>query len=313
MRNFGIVLMMVAASAGARVAAAEPRSWTAVKNRLPADMQGIGTIDVAGGRDLAGRMLTSLLSEDKDVAKVFATIASSCKLEPAKAIDDVTILGARHGSAVAVIALHGLDEGKLVACANQVLATVAPTVVIPTKSGAITHYGVKEAPGAGVGAVWLGKDVVAILLGDHHANEKSMLDEVAAAKTGASGPIAKFVTAAPAAGAVAWGATLIDDSHMVGAWGRATLAKGKLAFDIHAFAKTPEDGITQSEDVRHGIADMQKSITTKSKQPERRARLDAIAAVLRGAGVANKKEEITITLTADEQTAPDALLGLLSM
>src|SRR5262245_8393676 len=108
-----ILLAALAASAlAAHTAAADTKSWSAVKSRLPA-----GTAIVVGADFKAVRglpsfpgLLSTLFSESKDAKQTVDMVKGVCGFDLPSVISDVTVVATLNEKGAFVIGLDGVDQ-----------------------------------------------------------------------------------------------------------------------------------------------------------------------------------------------------------
>jgi hypothetical protein len=240
------LLVVMSLAAMAAPAAADTKSWAALKNHVPDKTEILLGVD-AKGLDPAtpGRMLAVLAAGSPELGRMVDVIKQSCAIDAGRAVSDVAVAIATKGPDKITIAigLDGLDEVKLIDCAQKVVKAKAPKASITAKPGKLSEYTVGESPRDQTTfyVEWPAKDVLVIT---NHPDQK---DSYAAFDTGKApqGELASFVAKAQPGG-VAWVAASVNDDHLVGAYGSAKGGRGRVTGTLHLVADTDAEATKQT-------------------------------------------------------------------
>jgi hypothetical protein len=251
-----ILLAALATSAlAAHPAAAETKSWSAIKARLPAGTAIVVGVDFKAVRGLPSfqAMLGALFSEAKDLKQTVELVKTACGFELPGAIADLTIVANLREKGAVVIGLDGLDQTKLLACAEKVHQKADPKAKITAKPGKVTEYSVTGMP-AKLFAAWLANDVIAI---GTEATSRDVLDALLAGKA----PSAELAGALKGTntGALLWGAAAVNKEGIKGGAGSLTHAKGTLAISVKLTAMSADVAKQMVAEMKQKLADRIKS------------------------------------------------------
>jgi hypothetical protein len=285
-------VVLVGALCVASTAAADSKSWGALKGKLPA-----GTIIVGGADGTAIRatpsfpkVLDFLRSEDKDVGAMLDLVKTTCGMELPAMIGDISFAIDAKEKGVIVLSLSGTDQTKATDCVTKVLAKIEPKAKIATKvTGKITEYSV--GPNDKLYAAWLAPDLVAISVAD---NSSAPLDAMLTGAA-ASGDLATYLGKTNPA-AAGWVALNINDDGVKGGW--ATLALGKtVAVTLRLTAATPKDG----DKARKEAKDAQK------KGLDRSAKLPELKKVFMAMKIGGTGADVSVDVSVPESSIPALL------
>lgn len=290
------LLVVAGLSFVAGTAAAETKSWTALKGKVPADTIVLGGADISAVRGTPSfpKLVEWVASQDKDIAAMFDVVKQTCGMELPAMFGDISFAVDKELKGVIVIGLAGTDQTKLTDCINKVIAKVdAKTKLTAKPMGKLTEYSVTGESDK-LYAAWLAPDVVAI-----GAEEKShtALDAMLAGKAPAgdlAGWLGKANTGSPA-----WVAFSANEDGLQGGFGSLTLGKTiKLAMSMNGM--TPADG-------DKGRKEMQDTV---KKGLERSAKLPEIKKVFQGVKVGGKGQQVTIDASFPESLLPQLIPAL---
>lgn len=160
-------LFVIAALAGS--ASAETKSWAAIKTKLPSGTIAVASIDFKTLRTSAGfsTLISAFFDDVKVVKQTVDTIKQVCSLDAVATISDITIVvrpdvaPVKDERVLFAFGLDGIDETKLVACADKVLRKMDPKLGITGKPGKISEYKLAGDPKPHY-AAWVAKDVVVV-------------------------------------------------------------------------------------------------------------------------------------------------------
>ncbi|MCX5746685.1 MAG: hypothetical protein NT062_29770 [Proteobacteria bacterium] len=220
--NVKLLSSLALTAALASTAAADTRSWTVLKSKLPAGTIAAISIDVAAikkGTKSFSAVVQEFVDKEKDAKMALTMVKTTCGLDPFDAISDVSIALDAHGDGVVAVGLAGVDEAKLVACAGKMIASMDAKAKLTVKAGKVSEYVI--AGQTSMYASWAAKDVVVFSTNP----EKRDLIDAAMKGTAATGDLASYLGKAGTAG-VFMIAGLINDDGIKGGFGSITLDKG---------------------------------------------------------------------------------------
>jgi hypothetical protein len=278
MRSMSMIVFAVLAGSAllARSAGAETKSWAAVKGKLPATASVVVGIDVKAVRGLSAfpSLLSSLFSESKDLKETVELVKATCGLDLPSVISDVTVVVNEQEKGAIVIGLDGVDQAKLVGCADKVIQKSDPKLKLSTKPGKVTEYSLSGQSDK-LFAAWLANDVVAI---STDARSRDLLDAVLAGKP-ASGDLAGYLKGANTA-ALVWGAFSLNKEGFKGGSGAITNAKGTLAISAKLTATAPDVAKKMVAEAKQELA--RKTKSAEQSAPKVAKVLKAVTIVERG-------------------------------
>ncbi|HEU0033495.1 MAG TPA: hypothetical protein VFQ53_22845 [Kofleriaceae bacterium] len=299
MKHRWVVVCLVAVALSSATASAEPRSWTAVKAKLPAGSMAVFGVDVAAIRKLPSfpKFFDSLLAVDKDFPQLVGAVKSTCGIDPVAAIADVTIVLDPKEKVLAAIAFDGLTEAKLLACANKLLVQTDPKRQITKQTaGNVTEYGMPNEPDK-VYATWLASDIVVV---GAKPGDRTQLDGMLAGKP-ATGELATQLGKVDV-NALAWTAFAPDKDLIKSGYGAISFAKTKATLAVRMTAVTPKDGAAMVKDGRHDIVEATKR-ANQQKLPQ-------LAKILKLVKIGGKGADVTVDATIAESDLPLLLPAL---
>lgn len=209
------------------VAAADPRSWTAVKDKLPATTDTVVVIDFKAAFALpSGHELVSPAMFKDPIYD----IKKACGIEIAAAVTDLTIVSTtdKNGGFLA-FGFDGIDQAKALDCANKYKQreSKGSATVEKTASAKVLDYQLHDKETEHFYASWVDTNVVAFAMSRQKTDG---LDAMWKGKA-ASGDLAAAIGKAPA-GAVVWGAFVLHDPDT--SWGAVALTADKSNATVHA-------------------------------------------------------------------------------
>ncbi len=276
----------------ASTAAADSKSWAALKGRLPAGATIVGGADVAAIRGTPSfpKALDFFRGEDKDIGAMLDLIKATCGMELPAMLGDIAFTLDAKEKGVVVLGLSGTDQTKVTDCVTKVVAKVEPKAKLSAKvTGKITAYSVGSDET--IFAAWLAPDVVAISI---DANSQAPLDAILAGAP-ASGDLATYLGKTTTT-AAAWAAFNVNEDGLKGGWGTLTLGK-TIALTLRMTGTTPKEG----EKARKEAKDAQKKgLQRSAKQPE----LKKVFSAMKVGGIG---AEVTLDASMAESSIPALL------
>jgi hypothetical protein len=274
-------------------AAADTKSWTALKGKVPATTAILVGADVNALRATPsfGKVVDWIKAQDKDTSAMLDLVKSTCGMDLPAMFSDVTLALTKEEKGVIVIGFNGMDQTKLLDCANKVLAKVDPKMKLTGKaSGKLTEYTMTGENDKLWGA-WVSGDVLAVSTEkDGHA----MLDAMLAGQA-ASGDLGGYLSKANTA-AAGWAAFYVNDDGFKGGYGTLTLGP-TLKVALRLAGMTAKDGEKGRKEVGQGV---KKGIERSAKQPE-------LKKVFQSVKVGGKGEEVTVDASVPEASLPSLL------
>jgi hypothetical protein len=277
-------------------AAAEPKSFTALKGKYAADTNIIISADVTqiAKSPAFNTTLTAVLAEEEDMKQAFDAIKASCNIDVAASISDFTVVGSfSNDNALFVLGLNGIDQAKAQSCLETMLAADPDTKgakVTAKKKGKVTAYAISGKTDV-LYAAWLTKDVVALT---NDPFEKGKLEKLLAGKApkkDLKARLAAVTKTGPAFAAIAVKETEKDlGGTLLGGYGDVTLASGNIVANGHIVMSKPEEATALA-----GIftTELGKARTEAKQLPE----LDKLLGGIKPAAAGS---EVTFTVTASE-------------
>gem|GEM_PF-4465702 len=157
-RSLVVATLLVAST---QAHAAHERAWVAAQANVPASATLVvgANIDAVMASSLApfaGALMSTL-----GATQVLERIKTTCKIDPAKAIDGLVVVeGATADAGAYYLSLDGVDEAALATCANQLAKkTTAEASSLVVKHGAISELVLGDKK---LFVAWVAPDVIAI-------------------------------------------------------------------------------------------------------------------------------------------------------
>jgi hypothetical protein len=213
----------------AATAAAESKSWTAIKGRLPPETHGVATLDAKAlrGTPLFAKIYDSYLARYPAIDVAIQAAKALCGIDAATAVTDATAVVASYRK-LWVIAFDGVDKAKALDCAKKILAVMERSTVTAKTVGAVTEYAwtsiARGATPKSISVAWIAKDVLVI----SEYPGKDTYDGIATGKP-PEAELAALIAKASAGGVPAWGAMQNpkpDRDGYTGGYLAASAAKG---------------------------------------------------------------------------------------
>jgi len=281
----------------ALTAHADPKSWTAVKSRVPADANVVVGIDLAqlAKSPSYALVIQSFLDGERDAKEGLAMVKSGCGIDVMTAITDITIIGkvGKGDHALIAIGLSGVDQTSAMACLQTVAEHDAGGAKVIAKTrGKVTEYSV-EGTSKKLYAAWLAKDVVAL---SDDPFEKGKLDKVLgtkAARGDLKAMLAKVTTTSPVFVAIAKKEKSTDvGGTLKGGYGTVEMSAGSFTGTAHVVMSNAAEASNLEAIVTTGLAEM---------QPQVAKQLPDLAKVLAAIKVATSGVEVTLTGSITEK------------
>jgi hypothetical protein len=228
-----IVTGVIGALAIAAPASAENKSWTALKNKLPAEVIGVVSVDIKAIRGAASYkdILNGVLGtrDFRELKQGLEIIKAVCSVDAIGSISDFSLaITPNERDMVAAVGLDGIDEEKIVDCVGKIASQDTPGAKVSSRpSGVGKAYTLSAGKmSETLHAAWPSKDVFII---SGRPDKATSLDGYAAGKA-AAGDLATFVGKASAGTSIAWiaGVDSKGKDGLKGGYGTLTLAKGSV-------------------------------------------------------------------------------------
>lgn len=269
------------------------KAWTAAQARLPASTTVLIGVDLTqlGRSMLFKSALPMVLRKAGDVADAYALVKDTCGLDPFASIRAVVVgTDADKEQGAIFIAVHGLDEPRLVTCVEAIARDKGakdPEVTV-TRDGAITE--VSLATGK-IYWSWIGKDVLVVPM---KLDDKAQLQRWTRGKRAlAKAPVAAYlgkVKMASAIWAIAAVPQEVDGTKMKAGYGWLALARGALAPDLHLVLGSAADARATADRTNRELA-------TIASGPQL---ADSLKAMLQKLSVAAVGSEVVVKATVPE-------------
>lgn len=277
------------------------RAWTVAREHLPATSTGVLALDV--DKALTSTSLASFVTPFVATFGAGATLDAlqkTCGIDPKTAIDGVVLVTGRADTGVFVLALDGLDEAAVLACATKLAAARTAEAPAPAvrEDGAIRSLALGDRT---LYARWLAPDVLAVPV---RANDKTMLSTFTSGRGFRTSALAKLVARADT-GAAIWFATTqsraAQGRTMKSGYGSLAIAAKTLTLSATMTFASAREATAISTLVSDQIVALLAS-----------GRLDAIVMeMLNKVSIATKGAELAVTGSLpDDQLLP--LIGALS-
>jgi hypothetical protein len=295
--RFSTALLVTLGLAG--TASAEPKSWTAIKDKFPADAAFTFSIDVKQLRALPTypKLVAGIQALEPDIRQAFDMVKSTCQIDLASAIADVSMItNGGNSGAIAVALDGGLDEAKVLACANKIGKAMKEPPITGKLNGKVTEY---SSGGDKMFVAWLAKDVVVF---DSRIDKRTGLDKV----LGGAAPSAKLAAGLKSinTAAAGFGAAAIEDDEVRGGYGSLVLGKGTGTLSLKLFAANAK---VQQELVAKGTKELKDQISVFDGEPTKPGAKTA-AKILRAIKVkASGASDVTVDLVASEADVAEVL------
>ena len=271
-------------------AAADTKSYAALKAKLPGATAVVVGIDFKIARTASSfpKFVEAAFAQSADVKQAVDLIKQACGIDVISAISDATIAAQLDDKIVIALGLDGVDEAKVVGCANKIIQKSDPKAKLTAKPGKITEY-TMTGESQKLYAAWLAKDVVAFS-GDFE--RRDMLDAVIAGKP-AAGDLAAMLAKTNAGAFVFAAAALNNKDGVNGCFGTLQLANGKLALAAKVVAVDAKTGGALLGDGKKELSAMQN----RTKEP-------AVAKVLKAIKLTGVGAEIAVEMALPEADLP---------
>jgi len=274
-------------------AAADTKSWTAIKGKLASDAMVALSVDVAQvkkGSKSVDKVLKMFLDEERDAKQAFAMIEKGCALKPLDIVTDVSLVIGKSGDGVVALGLSGVDEAKLVACANKLIAQMDPKMKITAKAaGGVSEYAVGPEK---LYAWWPQKDVVVF---GTEPDDKQFITAAMAGK-GASGDLATYLGKVDLK-SVLWAAGAPNEKDVKGGYGSVTLAAGMFKGNGKIIASDPKEA---AKGLKEFTEEHARALKKADKLPAAQKFLKALKITQSGA-------ELTIDGALDDASVGDLI------
>src|SRR3954471_3658424 len=112
------LLVVTGLSFVASTAAAETKSWTALKGKLPAGTIVVGGADVGALRASPSfpKLVDWVTSQDKDIGAMLGVVKETCGVELPAMFSDFAVAVDGKEKGVIVVGLNGTDQKKVTDC-----------------------------------------------------------------------------------------------------------------------------------------------------------------------------------------------------
>src|SRR4051812_31100058 len=123
-------VVLVGALFVASTAAADTKSWAALKGKLPAGTIIVGSADAAALRATPSfpKVMDFIRGEEKDVGAALDLVKTTCGMELPAMIGDAAVALDVKDNGVIVVALSGTNQTKITDCLTKVLGAAQTTM-----------------------------------------------------------------------------------------------------------------------------------------------------------------------------------------
>jgi hypothetical protein len=283
-------------------AAADTKSWAALKGKFPAATDAVLSVDltaVAKTQSWA-KAVEHLFAAEPDAKQAIDTIKQACNIDVLTAITDVTVFGTidKDEDFNVAIGLTGVDQAKTSECLQKIMDMMAgpksnePRKVVTAKTkGKVTEY-TATGEAKKLYLAWIAKDV--LVVAPSRIDQKGVLEKVIAGKAPKGdfkGMLAKVNKASPVFGVVA-AKEKEDGINFLGGFGDVGIASGTLSIGLHLVTATAEEATKMVTMAKEGQAKAVQELNTK-KQPD-------LAKVVGAATFSAAANEVTIGASIGE-------------
>ena len=181
-------------------AAAEPRSWAAVKGKVPATAIGVGGIDVVAIQKSPTfqSLWTDALAKGGVDQAGFDAIKAGCGVDAMAAVKDASVVVGPDDTSVMVLALTGVNQATFLRCAQAAATHQQKGTVTAKKKGKVVEYTIDGTDGQEMFYLaWLAADVVAFANDGSDRKSLEKLTGGKGAKGALAGAIGKVSRSAP--------------------------------------------------------------------------------------------------------------------
>jgi|GEM_PF-2593885 len=268
----------------ARPAAAQSKSWTAVKGSVTPQAAFIlgANLDPIRKTSTYATVLKLFLDGEPDAKQAFDLIKSACAIDVPSAISDVTAIMKADEKPLVVLGLNGLDEAKVVGCLEKAVKQMsngaAAIKVTAKKKGKITEYSV---PGETkkIYLAWLAPDVFAFT---DDVNDRAKLAKMLTGKA-PKGDLGKWVgklsTSAPIWFAIAKKTNEPNLGTILGGYGQVDITGPTVSAAGHVVMSKPAEATAAAAEGIQGLADAKGEA---AKAPVAKKMMDTISIVPNG-------------------------------
>jgi hypothetical protein len=286
-RTITVSLAVASTLLAVQTAAADTKSWTALKKVVGKGDNGIVSIDFAKLRGTAAFQagLKMFLDEETEAKGVLDAIKADCKIDVFTAVTDLTVAMQDGDHPLIAVGLDGVDEAKFTACMGLVVSkmmNLPPVTFTATRKGKISEYSVKGEPKK-LYMGWLAKDV---LVFTEEVNDGKLLASRLAGK-GAKGDLAKFVGKAAKSSAM-WLAVadkdVEDGRTIMGGYGQLEVAAGTLKLSGAVVMSKPAEATSMATEGTAAIGELKSQ--AGAQVPELGRLLSTVVIAAKGSDVA---------------------------
>src|SRR5688572_30014678 len=226
---------------------ADTKSWTALKNKVPANANVIVSVDLAqiAKTSTYQSAIQAFLDQEQDAKMGFEVLKTSCGVDLPTVVTDVTVMGlpdvkGQDERALIAVGLNGVDKTTLQTCMQAIADLDSKGAKLTAKTkGKITEFSV-EGKSQKVYIAWIAKDVIAFTT---EPNDKAMLTKMLAGKA-AKGDLKKFIGKTTSSSAaffsVAKADVIPDIGNFKGVYGNVDLASGSITLKANIVVDTAD-------------------------------------------------------------------------
>ena len=263
MRARFLVLATLTSLAPITAHADAAKAWSAAKANLPSDATIVAGFNFGAiaKSQIFTEMFPKLVASSADLKEFLDLAKSACGIDPITAVAGAVIAtDADKKSGVVYLALNGLDQAKLAACADKLAKAKGKgdeKISFKKDGNIIEVTSTKQSKSVFYG--WVGSDVIVI----PKDGDKAGLQRWMGGKGFSTSALGKVVGKVNT-GAAAWGATTESKSiqagmNMKGGYGSLDIAQGKITVGAHVVLGSPAEATQASTEANKQLAQLKTS------------------------------------------------------
>ena len=283
--------------AAPRAHADASRAWAAAKANLPSDSAVVVGLNFASIRksQIFAKLYPALIGQKPDVQAAFDLAKSVCKIDPVQAIDGAVVgTDADQKGGVVYLALHDVDETKLISCFEAVAKSKGSTdtKVDLKHDGNVSELSSASSTDKPIYIGWIGKDVVVVSfnINDKASLQKWLGGKGGLAKSAVAKPIGKVNTNASAWLSILQDKELDPGVHTKAGYGSIDIASGNVNADIRVQLDSAASAAKEAASMTKQVGDF---VSSGMVPP-------AIQPLLKGMKIAASGDEMTLKSSATE-------------
>ncbi len=264
MRARFLVLATLTSLAPITAHADAAKAWSAAKANLPSDATIVAGFNFGAiaKSQIFTEMFPKLVASSADLKEFLDLAKSACGIDPITAVAGAVIAtDADKKSGVVYLALNGLDQPKLAACADKLAKAKSKggdeKITFKKDGNIIEVSSTKQTKSVFYG--WVGSDVIVI----PKDGDKVGLQRWMNGKGFATSPLGK-IAGRVNTGAAGWGATtetkqVQPGMTMKGGFGSLDVAKGNITVNAHVMLSSPAEATQASTEANKQLTQIKTS------------------------------------------------------